>query len=79
MLSQNMGYNVFGFRAGNYVQGMDEGFKEYERLLSFGYSKEEALKRAMLYSGVSIAGNKLFDKGVDFVKLLLYLFQQLHS
>ena len=43
------------------MQGAGEGFDEYERLRNLGYSKEEALKRAMLYSGVSAAGNKFDD------------------
>lgn len=61
VFSQNMGYNIFGFRAGNYLQGAGEGLDEYERLRNLGYSKEEALAKAFGTTGYAIASAKIDD------------------
>ena len=41
-LSKNAGYNIFGAKAGNYIEALSEGFGEYKKLREQGYSKEEA-------------------------------------
>ena len=61
IFSQNMGYNIFGFGAGNYLQGAGEGLDEYERLRNLGYSKEEALAKALGKGGYAIASTKVDD------------------
>ena len=41
-LSKGLGYNVFGAKAGNYIQSGAESFDEYRTLRDSGYTKEEA-------------------------------------
>ena len=52
-LSKGLGYNVFGFKAGNYVQDGADAFGEYRALRDSGYTKEEATfamaKKAPMY------------------------------
>ena len=61
--SKGLGYNIFGVNAGNYMQPLGEGFEEYRRLREQGYSKEEATKRSLVNTGVSLAGDKVLEKG----------------
>ena len=63
--SKGLGYNIFGVNAGNYMQPLGEGFEEYRRLREQGYSREEATKRSLLNTGVSLAGDKVLEKGGD--------------
>lgn len=65
--SKGLGYNIFGVNAGNYIQPLGEGFEEYRRLREQGYSKEEATKRSLLNTGVSLAGDKVLEKGGEWV------------
>ena len=51
--------------AGDYAQTFEEGFEEYRRLREQGYSKEEATKRSLLNTSVSLAGDKVLEKGGD--------------
>ena len=51
--------------AGDYAQPLGEGFEEYRRLREQGYSKEEATKRSLLNTGVSLVGDKVLEKGGD--------------
>ena len=51
--------------AGDYAQGVGEGFDTYRNLREQGYSKEEAAKRSLVNAGVSLAGDKALDKGGD--------------
>ncbi|MBE6892454.1 MAG: hypothetical protein E7482_00375 [Ruminococcaceae bacterium] len=46
---------------------MGEGFEEYRRLCEQGYSREEATKRSLLNTGVSLAGDKVLEKGGEWV------------
>ena len=61
--SKNLGYSLLGFKAGDYAQGVGEGFDTYRNLREQGYSKEEAAKRSLVNAGVSLAGDKALDKG----------------
>ena len=52
-LSKGLGYNVFGAKAGNYIQDGADAFGEYRALRDSGYTKEEATlalaKKAPMY------------------------------
>ena len=60
-LSKGLGYNVFGAKAGNYIQDGADAFGEYRSLRDSGYTKEEATfamaKKAPMY----ILSNKADD------------------
>ena len=60
-LSKGLGYNVFGFKAGNYIQDGADTFNEYRNLRDSGLSREETFsilaKRAPMY----ILSNKADD------------------
>ena len=64
-LSKNAGYNIFGAKAGNYIEALSEGFGEYKKLREQGYSKEEAINKTLLNIGISFVEEKLFDKTVN--------------
>ena len=66
-LSKGLGYNVFGAKAGNYIQSGAESFDEYRALRDSGYTKEEATNRMLINAGFSFAGDKLWDKGGEWV------------
>ena len=58
--------------ARDYAQTIGEGFDTYRNLREQGYSKEEAGRRALVNTGVSLAGEKALDKGGDlFINNLL--------
>ena len=58
--------------AGDYVEGLSEGFDTYRNLREQGYSKEEAERKALVNTGISLAGEKALDKGGDlFINNLL--------
>ena len=58
--------------AGDYAQGIGEGFNVYRSLREQGYSKDEAAEKTILTLGHSFGTEMLFDKGE---KLLLNRFK----
>ena len=66
-LSKGLGYNVFGAKAGNYIQSGAESFDEYRTLREQGYSKEEATLAMAKKAGLSFVEDKLLDKGGEWV------------
>ena len=63
--SKNLGYSLLGFKAGDYAQGIGEGFNEYRKLREQGYSIEDATNKSLISAGVSLAGEKVLDKSGD--------------
>ena len=61
--SKNLGYSLFGFKAGDYVQSIGEGFDIYRKLREQGYGIEEATNKSLISAGASLAGEKVLDKG----------------
>ena len=60
-LSKGLGYNVFGFKAGNYIQDGADAFGEYRSLRDSGYTKEEATLAMAKKAPMYILSNKADD------------------
>ena len=65
--SKGLGYNVFGLKAGNYIQDGADTFNEYRNLRDSGYTKEEATLAMAKKAGLSFVEDKLLDKGGEWV------------
>ena len=59
--SKSLGYSLFGFKAGDYVEGLSEGFDEYRNLREQGYSKEEATRISSSKIPLAILSTKADD------------------
>ena len=66
-LSKGLGYNVFGAKAGNYIQSGAESFDEYRTLRDSGYTKEEETLAMAKKAGLSFVEDKLLDKGGEWL------------
>ena len=60
-LSKGLGYNVFGAKAGNYIQDGADAFGEYRSLRDSGYTKEEATLAMAKKAPMYILSNKADD------------------
>ena len=59
--SKNLGYSLLGFKAGDYAQGIGEGFDTYRNLRGQGYSKEEAARKSLGKTSLAILSTKADD------------------
>ncbi len=59
--SKNLGYSLFGFKAGDYAQGIGEGFDTYRNFREQGYSKEEAARISLGKTSLAILSTKADD------------------
>ena len=59
--SKNLGYSLLGFKAGDYAQGVGEGFDTYRNLREQGYSKEEAASKSLGKTSLAILSTKADD------------------
>ncbi|MBQ2301716.1 MAG: hypothetical protein II254_00545 [Oscillospiraceae bacterium] len=59
--SKNLGYSLLGFKAGDYAQGIGEGFDTYRNLREQGYSKEEAARKSLGKTTLAILSTKADD------------------
>ena len=76
-LSKGLGYNVFGAKAGNYIQDGADAFGEYRSLRDSGYTKEEATLAMAKKAPMYILSNKADDyigksSGIDEVLYASY-------
>ena len=59
--SKNLGYSLLGFKAGDYVEGLSEGFNEYRKLREQGYSIEDATNKSLSKVPLAILSTKADD------------------
>ena len=67
ILSKEMGYNIFGLKAGAWLQIIDCGLKEYEKLRKSGVPKEEALQQSTKKAVFSFIEDKISDIGIKWL------------